>query len=156
MAKISAAEVNHCVEEVAERLAAGYTDQEIMDTLRLKRRTFYDYKARVYKIFGDLAMKKTEGRLEFEWNSLKDRYIRLFRNLEEKILAKDKKTGRGQDLKYVANASEVAALIATNILRLEFEAFNERQTRRELRQGEQKAHRYFESLSTKINYEPTY
>ena len=140
MAKIAAAEVNRRIEEVAEYLAAGgYTDEQIMKRLNLKSRTFYYYKARVYEVFGDLAAKKMEERLEFEAEVLKDRYLRLFRNLEQKIMTAN------QNLRYIANASEVAVMIATNIFRLELEAFRDRQTRRELNQGEQKAIRYLDA-----------
>jgi hypothetical protein len=107
-----------------------------MQDLKLKRRTFYYYKAKVCRMFGNIAEKKTEQALEFEAEILKDRYIRLFRNLEHRA------TNRNIKLRDVANASEIAAMIATNIFRLEVEGFRARKTRRELKQGEQKAARY--------------
>jgi hypothetical protein len=136
MAKIPAAQMRLKLEDLAKLLAAGYTDKEIMTSLKLKRRTFYYYKAKVCRIFGNIAEKNTEQVLEFEAEILKDRYIRLFRNLEQRA------TNRNTKLRDVANASEIAAMIATNIFRLEMEGFRARKTRRELKQGEQKANTY--------------
>jgi len=75
--------------------------------------------------------------LEFEAEILKDRYTQLFRNLEQRA------TNRNTKLRDAANASELAAMIATNIFRLEVEGFRARKTRMELKQGQQKAARYF-------------
>jgi hypothetical protein len=80
--------------------------------------------------------------LEFEAEILKDRYTRLFRNLEQRA------TNRNTKLRDAANASELAAMIATNIFRLEVEGFRARKTRMELKQGQQKAARYFLSVPT--------
>lgn len=136
MAKITSAQTNLKLEELAKKLAAGYSDKEIMQALNLKRRTYYNYKSKVCKMFGDIAEKKTEQVLEFEAQILKDRFMRLYRNLEQRA------TDRNTKLHDAANASEVAADIAKNILRLEMEGFMARQTRRELKQGEQKAAKY--------------
>jgi hypothetical protein len=133
MAKIQAAQMRLKLEDLAKKLAAGFTDKEIMADLKLKRRTFYYYKAKVCRMFGNIAEKKTEQVLEFEAEILKDRYIRLYRNLEQGT------TNRSTKLRDAANASEVAAMIATNIFRLEVEGFRARKTRRELKQCEQKA-----------------
>ena len=124
------------LEELAKKLAAGYTDKEIMQALNLKRRSFYYHKAKVCKMFGDIAEKKTKQVLEFESQILKDRFMRLYRNLEQRA------TDRNTKLHDAANASEVAADIALNIFRLETEGFTARQTRSELKQGEQKAAKY--------------
>ena len=124
------------LEELAKKLAAGKSDKEIMQDLKLKRRTFYYYKAKVCSMYGNIAEKKTEQVLEFEAHILKNRFIGLYRNLEERI------TNRDTKLRDVANASEVAAMIATNIFRLEVEGFRARKTRSELKQAEQKAVRY--------------
>ncbi len=136
MAKKPAAQIHHDLEELAKKLAAGYTDKQIMQDLNLKRRTFYYYKTKVCSMFGNIAEKKTEQVLEFEAEILKDRYTRLFRNLEQRA------TNRNTKLHDVANATEVAAMIATNIFRLEVEGFRARKTRSELKQAEQKAVRY--------------
>ena len=136
MAKITSAQTNLKLEELAKKLAAGYSDKEIMQALNLKRRTYYNYKSKVCKMFGDIAEKKTEQVLEFEAQILKDRFMRLYRNIEQRA------TDRNTKLHDAANASEVAADIALNIFRLETEGFMARQTRRELKQGEQKAAKY--------------
>jgi hypothetical protein len=136
MAKIPSVQTNLKLEELAKKLAAGYSDKEIMQALNLKRRSFYYHKAKVCKMFGDIAEKKTEQVLEFESQILKDRFMRIYRNLEQRA------TDRNTKLRDAANASEVAADIALNIFRLETEGFTARETRRELKQGEQKAAKY--------------
>ncbi len=135
MAKIPAAQMHLRLEELAKKLAAGYSDKEIMQDLKLKRRTFYYYKAKVCRMYGNVAQKKTEQVLEFEAHLLKDRFLQLYRNLEQRVTNRDTKP------RDAANATEVAAMIATNIFTLEVEGFMARQTRRELKQGEQKADR---------------
>jgi hypothetical protein len=62
--------------------AAGYTDKEIMQDLKLKLRTFYNYKAKVGRMFANIAEKNYKV-LEFEMQILKERYTRLFRSLEQ-------------------------------------------------------------------------
>jgi hypothetical protein len=136
MAKIPSAHMHLKLEELAKKLAAGYMDKEIMQALNFKRRTSYYYKAKVCSMYGSIAEKKTEQVLEFELQILKDRFMRLYRNLEQRA------TDRNTKLHDAANASEVAADIALNIFRLETEGFTARQTRRELKQGEQKAAKY--------------
>ena len=146
MAKIPAGQIHLKLEDLAEKIAAGLTDKEIMQDLQIKRRTFYNYKAKVSRTFGNVTEKKMEEKLEFETEMLKERYLRLFRNLEERITKADD-SPKSHGLQEIANASEVAAFIATNILRLEFEGFMARKTRRELEQGKQKALKYLESRS---------
>ena len=107
MAKIPAAQIHLKLEDLAEKLAAGLTDKEIMQDLQIKRRTFYNYKAKVSRMFGNIAEKKTEQKLEFEAEMLKERYLRLFRNLEQRIMKADDSQSHG--LQEIANASEVAA-----------------------------------------------
>ena len=133
--KITAGQMRGQLEEIAKKLSAGYTDREIMKDLKIPRSTFYRYKSKIFGIFGDLAAKKTEKVLEFESEILKDRYIRLYRNLEQRV------TDRSAKLDAVANGSDVAAAIATNIFRLEMEGLRARQGRL-LQQSEQKAARY--------------
>jgi short subunit dehydrogenase-like uncharacterized protein len=135
MPPITAGQLRAQIETVANRLSQGYTDSEIMRDLKLKRATYFNYKSRVFAIFGDLASRKTEQSLETELELLKDRYIRLYRNLETRIYDK------GEELEDVAYATDIAANIATNILRLEAEGLKARQ-QRSLRQLEQKTVRY--------------
>jgi DNA-binding CsgD family transcriptional regulator len=58
MAKIPAAQMHLKLEDLAKKLAAGFTDKEIMQNLQLKRRTFYNYKAKVCKMFGNISEKR--------------------------------------------------------------------------------------------------
>ena len=71
MAKIPAAQIHLKLEDLAEKLAAGFTDKEIMQDLQIKRRTFYNYKAKVSRIFGNVTEKKMEEKLEFETEILR-------------------------------------------------------------------------------------
>ena len=88
MAKIPSAHMHLKLEELAKKLAAGYTDKEIMQTLNFKRRSFYYYKAKVCSMYGNIAEKKTEQVIEFELQILKDRFMRLYRNLEQRAKRK--------------------------------------------------------------------
>ena len=45
------------IEQLAKKLAAGYSDKEIMQDLKLKLRTFYNYKAKVGRMFANIAEK---------------------------------------------------------------------------------------------------
>lgn len=148
MAKIPEAQMNAQLEEIVRQINAGYTDLEIMKNLNVKRQTFYDYKQKIFKRFGDIAAKKTDATLEFEADLLKDRYNRLFRNLELSV------TDPSANLGDKALASEVAAFIATNIFKLEVEGLRARQGRK-LQQNEQKAIRYIGALQPRLS-EPDY
>lgn len=150
MAKIPAGLMRAQLEEIVKQINAGYTDLEIMKNLNINRNTFYDYKEKIFKIYGDVAAKKTEAALEFEADLLKDRYTRIFRNLMADLSITDP----SQNLGDKALASEVAALIATNIFKLEFEGLRARQGRT-LRVNEQKAIRYIGSLQPGLS-EPDY
>lgn len=138
---ISAAVMRAQLEAIAKKLSDGYTDSEIMKDLNIKRATFYNYKARIFNLYGDLAAKKTEKSLEFEAEVLKDRYIRLYRALELRISSHPK----DEDIGEVAVATEIAAFICTNIFKLETEGLRARQGR-PLQLTEQKAIRYIGAL----------
>ena len=109
MAKVTAKQMRAQLEAIARKLSDGYTDSEIMKDLNLKRSTFYVYKSKLFKVFGDIAKKKTEESLELEAELLKDRYIRLFRRLELKIHEP------GNELGDMAAACDTAYLIGTNM-----------------------------------------
>lgn len=138
MPNIPQAQVQLGLQELQKRLAAGFTDREIITDLKLSQATFYRYKAKLYKRYGKIAERKTDQVIELEAELLKERYIKLYRNLEQKITDAD----NTDDLNAIANATEVATLIATNIFRLEVEGLKARQIRLELKNGEQKAARY--------------
>lgn len=138
MPNIPQAQVQLELQELQKRFAAGFTDREIIADLKLAQSTFYRYKAKLYKRYGKIAERKTDQVIELEAELLKERYIKLYRNLEQKITDAD----NTDDLNAIANATEVATLIATNIFRLEVEGLKARQIRLELKNGEQKATRY--------------
>lgn len=102
-------------------------------------RTYYAYKNRVAQAFGDVAKERTNSdTLQFDMQILKDRFTRLYRRLEQKMSGPDVSTYD------VAYASEVAMMIAANLLKLESEGLRLRQTR-ELGKLEDKAVRYLEN-----------
>lgn len=146
MTAVSAAVMRAQLEAIAKRLSDGYTDHEIMHDLKIKRATFYNYKAKLFKQYGDVASKKSEQSLEFEAEVLKDRYIRLYRQLELRIA----KHPEGEDLGEVALATEIAAITATNIFKLETEGLRARQGR-PLQLTEQKAIRYIRTLPASVS-----
>jgi hypothetical protein len=71
--------------------------------------------------------------LEFEAHLLKNRFLRLYRNLEQRA------NNLNTKLCDATNSTEVAADIAINIFKLEMEGFMARKTRMDLKKGEQKA-----------------
>jgi hypothetical protein len=141
MAKVSNAQMNAQLEVIAKMLSDGYTDTEIMNKLNVKRSTFYVYKARLFKVYGDIAAKKTEESLELEAEILKDRFTRLFRRLELKLNERD------NELADLALGCETAAMIGLNILKLEVEGYRAREGK-VLRLNEQKAIRCIGSLQS--------
>ena len=132
MAKIPSAQMRIHLEELAKKLAAGYTDKQIMQELNYKERTFYYHKAKVCAIFGNIAETKTEETLEAEAHILKDRFLRLYRHLEQNI------TNGNDRLSDKAQAAQVAAELGIKILQLEVEGFKARR----LKQAEAKAAKY--------------
>jgi len=110
MAKVPAAIMRLHLQELASLLASDMTDKQIMTQLGLKRRTYFYRKSCVHKIWGNIAAKKTKAVLEFEADVLKDRFLRLYRQLEENI--------------------------AKSTFKLEIEGSRYRQVRRELKQAE--------------------
>jgi hypothetical protein len=133
MAKTPAAQMHLKLGELAKKLAGGYSDKEIMQDLKLKRRTFYYYKAKVCSMFGNIAEKKTEQVLEFEAHLLKNRLLSLLSSIEDRIKEKPK------SLHDTTEAVGMAQDIAINIFKLEVEGFMARKIRRELKQSEHKA-----------------
>lgn len=131
------------LETIAKKLREGYTDSEIMHDLQLKRTAFYSYKSKIFKVFGDIAAKKTEQSLELEAELLKERYIRLFRTIELKI------SDGSITMPQVAGA-DTAAAVATNIFRLEAEGLRARQGRG-LQRLEQQAVRYLGDLQPRLS-----
>lgn len=135
------------LEAIAKKISEGYTDTEIMNDLKVKRATFYNYKRKIFNQYGDLAAKKTEQSLEFEAEILKDRYIRLYRALEQRIITK---AADDESLADIALAAEVATFISTNIFKLETEGLRARQGR-PLQFIEEKALRYIRTLPAAIS-----
>ena len=132
MGKIAAAIIRIKLEELAKKLVEGYTDKAIMQELNLPRSTFYYRKAQVFRIYGNIAEKKIEEMLEAEAHILKDRFLRLYRHLEQNI------TNGNDRLSDKAQAAQVAAELGIKILQLEVEGFKARR----LKQAEAKAAKY--------------
>lgn len=147
MSKITAGQMRAQLDTIAKKISAGYTDQDIMTDLHLKRSTFYVYKHRMFKVYGDIAAKKTQESLEFEAEILKDRYVRMFRNLEARLT-------KGEATTADALGTQVAADVATNIFRLEVEGYRARQGVG-LKALEQKAVKYLGNIQPKLS-EPDY
>jgi hypothetical protein len=120
--KIPIAQVNRRLEDIAKMIAAGLGDKEIMQQLNMPERTYYDYKARIFKIFEKNAAEKQaqrQGVVDFEAAILKDKLVRLYRALELEIVDKYKDPKLLSD---VATATRAAANIAIEIFRLEYES----------------------------------
>lgn len=124
MPRTTAPERRAQIELIAKKLTAGFTDTDVMNVLKIKRATFYNYKAKIFEIWGDLSAKKTEQSVQFEAELLKDKLIRLHRLLEMRIIeAKD------ESLADIAEACSIDAQLAIATFKLEFEGLRTRQLR---------------------------
>jgi hypothetical protein len=132
VSKIPAAVMAIHIEELARKLSEGNTDRQIMQELNIPERTFYYRKAIVSKIYGKITERKTEEVIEAEMHVLKDRFLRLYRQLEQNI------ANSNDRLRDKASAAQVAADLAIQVLRLEVEGYRTRQAR----QAEARAAKY--------------
>ena len=133
MSRTSDAQMRLHLEELAKLLAEGYnSDKQLMQELNLKRRTFYYHKAKIVKLWGDIAARRSEQSLEFQAQVLADRFLRLYRQLEQNI------TNGNDRLRDKADAAHAAAELAIKIFQLEVEGVRARR----LKQVEAKAQTY--------------
>ena len=142
---VSAAETRARVELIARKLSLGYTDGEIMEELKISRTRYYLIKSKVYRIWGDLAQKKTQASIEFE-AQLKDRLTRLQTALELRI----RQAPAGEPLTEIAEASAVASQIAVTIFKLEFETLRAREERQKLPHVQRQAARYIRDIPVEL------
>jgi hypothetical protein len=108
---------------ISKRLSEYKSDSEIIQELGISADSFYRYKARIIKTYGNIAAKKTEATLEFEASQLKDNLTKMLRSLQKGIEDED------NDLGDRAAAAAIAEDIAINIYRLEAEGLRQRQSR---------------------------
>ena len=105
--------------EMEHQICSGKTDHEIMEFLGLKERSFYYFKKKLYE--QSLALqtaKKTDEVLAFETRILKERLIKVYQHLEERLTIINK------DPKVTDNIAEIAVAtfeVAKNIMNLELE-----------------------------------
>ena len=102
-----------------ELMVQGFTDLELMKTLQITERTFYRYKKKLYKKYGDLQRSKTEETIMLQQEVLFERLLSLFKQVELKIV-QDRQIMRGDDL---AALTETARNLAVDLLKLETEGF---------------------------------
>ena len=72
--------------EMEHQICSGKRDHEIMEFLDLKERSFYYFKKKLYE--QSLALqtaKKTDEVLAFETRILKERLIKVYQHLEERL-----------------------------------------------------------------------
>ena len=72
--------------EMEHQICSGKTDHEIMEFLDLKERSFYYFKKKLYE--QSLALQtanKTEEVLAFETRILKERLIKVYQHLDERL-----------------------------------------------------------------------
>jgi hypothetical protein len=132
MSKIPEAQMRIHIEELARKLSEGNTDREIMQELNIPERTFYYRKAIVSRIYGNITERKIEQVIEAETHILKDRFLRLYRQLEQNI------ANSNDRLRDKASAAQVAAELAIQVLRLEVEGYHTRRAK----QAEARAAKY--------------
>ena len=105
--------------EIERKIMEGDNDQEIMQSLSLRRRTFYYYKDKLYKQSLTIqTSKKTDEMVAFETQILKERFSKIYKHLDKRL------TMINQDPKVTDNIAEIAVVaseVARKILHIEME-----------------------------------
>ena len=115
MAQITKRQYEAQLQHIFHLLLDGKTDEEIAKDLNISVRSVQRYKRRLESRYGAFQAAKTDSTLFLECNLFKNRLLKMYRILEQKAL--DPKTSGSE----TAKCCEVAASLATNILRLEGE-----------------------------------
>ncbi len=105
------------LDEIFRRLCNGESDFQIMTTLNLQERNYYKYKKKLEARLMEYQLKKTDDTIFMESHLFKNRMLTLYKGLEDVVLSPDKNV-TGSDR---SKCAEVAASIATNIIRIESE-----------------------------------
>ncbi|HZB17227.1 MAG TPA: sigma-70 region 4 domain-containing protein [Nitrososphaeraceae archaeon] len=103
------------LQQIFRMMLENKTQEEIAHELNINVRTVQRYYQRIDKRYGDFQREKTNDTLFLECTLFKNRMLTLYKGLENSVLS-DKTSGTEK-----ARCAEVAADIATNILKMESE-----------------------------------
>ena len=103
------------LQQIFRMMLENKTQEEISHELNINVRTVQRYYERIDKRYGDFQREKTNDTLFLECTLFKNRMLTLYKGLEISVLS-DKTSGTEK-----ARCAEVAADIATSILKLESE-----------------------------------
>jgi hypothetical protein len=103
------------LQHIFRMLLESKTEEAIAKELGVSTRTIQRYKVVLDRRYGEIWKQKTNDTLFLECNLFKNRMLKLYKALEDQVTS-DNTSGVEK-----AKAAEVAANIATNILKLESE-----------------------------------
>ena len=103
------------LELIFKMLLENKTNEQIASELKISIRSVQNYKRRIEQRYMTYQREKTDSTLFFEVSLLKNRLLKLYRTLENKVT--DPKTGPSES----ARCADVAADIAINVIKLESE-----------------------------------
>ena len=102
--------------EIYKRLCNGETDLQIMNALCLQERNYYKYKKRLETLLMEYQRKKTYDTIFLESQLFKNRMLKLYKALENRVTSLDNTSGVEK-----AKCAEIAANIALDVLKMESE-----------------------------------
>ncbi|HSF49904.1 MAG TPA: LuxR C-terminal-related transcriptional regulator [Nitrososphaeraceae archaeon] len=105
------------LQQIFHMLLENKTNEQIASELKISVRTVQNYKQRLEQRYGNYQMQKTNDTLILEVQLYKNRMLTLYKALQDQVTSADDKTTGVEK----AKCAEVAAYIATNILKLESE-----------------------------------
>jgi hypothetical protein len=103
------------LQQIFRLLLENKTQEEIAHELNISTRTVARYSQRIDKRYGEVQRQKNDDTLFLECHLFKNRMLKLYKALENKVL--DDKTSGTE----TAKCCEVAANIAVDVLKLESE-----------------------------------
>jgi DNA-binding NarL/FixJ family response regulator len=101
------------LQQIFRLLLENKTQEEIAHELNISTRTVARYFQRIDQRYGEAQKQKTDSTLFLEMNLLKNRLLKLYKSLEDKVI--DPETS-GNDC---ARCADVAVNIAISVIKLE-------------------------------------
>jgi len=112
-------QVQMLLAEMERQICEGKSDNEIMKFLEMKDRSFYYFKKKLYEqSFALQTAKKTEEVIAFETRILKERLVKIYQHLDERLTMLNRDPRPNDD---IAEIALVTYQIARNIMTLEME-----------------------------------
>jgi hypothetical protein len=105
--------------EIYKGLCNGETDIQIMTALYLQERNYYKYKKRLETRLMEYQRKKTYDTIFLESQLFKNRMLKLYKALENRVTSPDNTSGVEK-----SKCAEIAANIAIDVLKMESEGIH--------------------------------